>query len=147
MKQHFKHVAFGIAGGFFLFVAVFAVSETTAQRIEKQWIFDFLLYLLFAFAAVIPLLTLLLKNQSLLGTLMRFLAMIVSHLIFYFILGAFLSVGFGFVGFGLEDNNAQGLLFVLFLITILISSGVAFVIQAIRSAVTAYRNRRLREEP
>ena len=147
MKQHFKHVVIGIVGGFVLFVAVFAVSEITAQRIEKQWIIDCLFYCLFAFATIIPLLTLLLDNKSLLGTLIRFLAMIASHLIFYFILGAFLSAGLGFVGFGEEDNNALGLLFILFLIAILISSGVAFVIQAIRSAVTAHRNRRLREKP
>lgn len=146
MKQLFKHAAIGIAGGFVLFVAVFAVSEITAQRIGKQWIYDCLLYCLFAFAAIITLLTLLLKNKSLLGALIRFLALFVSHVFFYFILGAFLDFVFGFAGFEAEDNNAQGLLLVLFLIAILTSSGVAFVIQAIRSAVTAYGNRRLREE-
>ena len=92
MKQHFKHVVIGIVGGFVLFVAVFAVSEITARRIEKQRIIDCLFYCLFAFAAIVPLLTLLLKNKSLLGTFIRFLAMIVSHLIFFFILGAFLYV-------------------------------------------------------
>ena len=144
MKQLFKHAAIGIAGGFVLFVAVFAVSMITVQRIEIQRSVAYLLNFLFAFAAVIPLLTLLFKNKSLLGALIRFLAMIVSYLIFYFILDAHLSSGFG-----IEDDLAQGLIFYLFfrfLIAILISSGVAFVIQAIRSAVTAYRNRRLREE-
>lgn len=134
MKELNKAIPIGILGGLILVAVLFAVSEIIYNWINVQWVADCLFFLLFAASLAVPIIILLIKNNSLKTSLYRLVAMIVSIPLFS-ILGI-INIGFLHRLLHISESeasgNTSGLLFVLFMIVTLCSSILAIVIQVIR---------------
>ena len=137
LKTFLKNTAIGFVGGFILFWLYWAVALFTYNRTQAPWVIDCLLDFLMIAAAVLPIIILLVKNQSILELLFRFLGIIIAQIFssfLYFNFASELDHLFNITESEINGNVA-GLFYVLFLGGILCSSAFALVIQIIRVIV------------